>query len=101
MPFRSALSTLLAERGEGILVTIHSFTPVYHGVRRDCEIGVLHDTDARLADAIFAALPSNFPFKLERNVPYSARDGVTHTLATHAVPRGWPPLTVTGSIAGR
>lgn len=90
VPFRTALTNILNERGTGIVVTIHSFTPVYHGVRRSCEIGVLHDTDARLAEAMLQAVPANFPFKLERNVPYSATDGVTHTLATVAVPRFWP-----------
>jgi predicted N-formylglutamate amidohydrolase len=75
----------------GMLVTIHSFTPVYNGVRRSCEIGILHDADSRLADAMLAG---TIPFKMERNVPYSASDGVTHTLRTHAIPRGWPNVMI-------
>lgn len=90
-PFRLALQEILDERGRGVLVTIHSFTPVYNGVRRSCEIGILHDSDTRLADAMLAA---PFPFKLERNVPYSASDGVTHTLRTHAILRGWPNVMI-------
>jgi len=89
-PFRSALAAVLDDMGDGIVVTVHSFTPVFHGVRRAFEIGILHDADQRLADAMLAAVPPNFPFEVERNVPYSASDGVTHTLKAHAVPRGWP-----------
>jgi predicted N-formylglutamate amidohydrolase len=89
-PFRTALADRLGERGDGVLITIHSFTPLYHGVPRTCEIGVLHDADTRLADALLAHVPAGFPYKLERNVPYSAADGVTHTLKTVAVARGWP-----------
>ena len=38
-----------------VLVTIHSFTPVFLGKARDVEIGVLHDIDdTRLADALLA-----------------------------------------------
>lgn len=93
-PFYDALAQILTRRQKGVLVTVHSFTPVYHGVLRECEIGLLHDFDARLADAMLAAAPNNAPFKVERNVPYSAKDGVTHTLKTHAVPRGWPNVMI-------
>lgn len=89
-PFSSALTEILDERGVGFLVTIHSFTPIYNGAPRECEIGVLHDADSRLAEALLAAVPAKFSHKIELNVPYSATDGVTHTLRTHALPRAWP-----------
>ncbi len=90
VPFRKALTEVLDFHEHCILITIHSFTPIYRGVWRDCEIGVLHDADSRLANAMLAAVPNGFPFKIELNVPYSATDGVTHTLKTHAISRGWP-----------
>ena len=94
-PFHEALSEILGSRSMGVVLTIHSFTPIYHGVQRSCEVGILHDfADARLADAILAAVPDGFPFKVERNVPYSANDGVTHTLAEHGVSRGWHSVMV-------
>lgn len=94
-PFHSALKTLLDERGRGVLVTIHSFTPVYHGASRSCEIGILDDdADPRLAEAVMAAVPPDFPFRVERNVPYSAADGVTHTLREHGVSRRWPSVMI-------
>lgn len=90
-PFRAALEEILDARGRGILVTIHSFTPVYNGVPRTCEIGILHDADTRLADSLLAG---KIPYRMERNVPYSASDGVTHTLRSHAIPRGWPNVMI-------
>ena len=88
-PFRKALTKTLSRHKNGVLVTIHSFTPVYHGVHRSCEVGLLHDADTRLTDAMLTAVAQTAPFKVERNVPYSMHDGVTHTLKLHAIPRGW------------
>lgn len=93
-PFYAGLKTILDQQREAVLVTIHSFTPIYYGVRRDCEIGLLHDTDSRLVEAMMASLPHSSPFKVERNVPYSVNDGVTHTLKTHAIARGWPNIMI-------
>jgi predicted N-formylglutamate amidohydrolase len=89
-PFHAALAAVLDEHQEGVLLTVHSFTPIYHSVRRTCEIGILHDSDDRLANTMLTAAAADFPYKLERNVPYSAADGVTHTLKVHGVARGWP-----------
>ncbi|MBY5973330.1 N-formylglutamate amidohydrolase [Ferrimonas balearica] len=84
-PFQAALSGVLDRHG-GALVTVHSFTPLWHGEPRATEIGLLHDSDDRLA----LAMMDNWtgPLKAELNAPYSATDGVTHTLREHAVSRG-------------
>ena len=91
-PFHRALSQVIDERlAEGrpvVLVTVHSFTPVFRGVRRDTEIGILHDADSRLADALLETLTRDGRFVVHRNRPYGQSDGVTHTLALHALPRG-------------
>ena len=89
LPFRAALASLLDQYQNGVMITVHSFTPVYFGQPRTCEIGVLHDSDERLATAILEAATPDFPHRLARNVPYSAADGVTHTLRSAAVARGW------------
>jgi predicted N-formylglutamate amidohydrolase len=91
-PFRQALSQLVADRVANdrppVIVTLHSFTPVYHGVRRDVEVGILHDSDSRLADAMLAATGKDAPFLTRRNEPYGPDDGVTHTLIEHGVKNG-------------
>ncbi|WP_265516679.1 N-formylglutamate amidohydrolase [Nitratireductor luteus] len=91
-PFEKALAASLDSRTTArrlpMLVTIHSFTPVYNGVHRDVEIGVLHDRDSRLADALLASLMTGAGFEVRRNEPYGPEHGVMHTLVTHALPRG-------------
>ena len=68
------------------LVTIHSFTPSWFGRQRATELGILHDDDASLAHLIMAA--DSRSLRTELNQPYSAADGVTHTLAKHGTARG-------------
>lgn len=87
-PFRVALAKAIDGRlSPPAIVTIHSFTPVYHGVSREVEIGILHDEDLRLADAVLAAASKSDGFVVRRNEPYGPQDGVTHTLRVHALPR--------------
>lgn len=71
-----------------VLVTIHSFTPVYFGTQRETEIGILHDKDARLADAMLGAAEQLSDLKIERNEPYGPEDGVTYTLQHHGLENG-------------
>ncbi len=72
------------EDGSKILVTIHSFTPIYNDQVRDVEVGVIHDEDCRLADALLS-LGTIAGKRARRNRPYKASDGVTHTIRTHGV----------------
>lgn len=91
-PFHDALTACLdrrmATRRMPVLVTVHSFTPVFKGVRRDLDIGILHDADSRLADALLRIIEAETNFVIRRNAPYGPQDGVTHTLIVHALPRG-------------
>lgn len=90
-PFKNALTDLVDERsGAGpdpVIVTVHTFTPSYSGRRRHLDIGILHDVDSRLADAVLAVMQDSSSLDVRRNEPYGPEDGVTHTLAEHAVPR--------------
>ncbi|KMW60370.1 Riorf59 protein [Candidatus Rhodobacter oscarellae] len=86
-PFHRAVTDTLDGMGASpVLVTIHSFTPFWHGKPRATEIGLLHDAEPRLARAMLAAAPPG-P-RIELNQPYSAADGVTHMLARHGTARG-------------
>lgn len=86
-PFHALLSdTLDRFATPPALVTIHSFTPVWYGQPRETEIGFLHDADPSLAEAMLADYAG--PHRVELNQPYSARDGVTHTLEKHGTARG-------------
>lgn len=91
IPFHAALLDLISRRlaqgGHIALITVHSFTPIYFGTPRAVEFGVIHDSDDRLARAI-ASRDTGMVTRL--NQPYSAADGVAHTLALHATPLGLP-----------
>ena len=90
MPFQSALAQTVERAANPILVTIHSFTPTYHGALRSVEIGVLHDEDARLADTLLHVADAHTKANVQRNAPYGPGDGVTHTLKEHAIKDGHP-----------
>ena len=93
-PFRAAVGAALGSRRDAILVTLHSFTPVFHGTPRAVEIGILHDSDARLADAILAEAEDHADHVVRRNDPYGPQDGVTHTLIEHGVAHGRPNVMI-------
>jgi predicted N-formylglutamate amidohydrolase len=87
-PFYAALASVIAKIETPILVTIHSFTPIYHGKPRDVEIGILYDSDMRLADAMLKTATNHSKGVIRRNEPYGPEHGVTHTLTEHAIPNG-------------
>lgn len=92
LPFQARIREEIGVRRQRgrrtVLVTIHSFNPVYFGKRREVEIGILHDTDSRLADAMLSAAAGTRGYRVKRNEPYGPADGVTHTLELHALPAG-------------
>lgn len=99
LPFRDGLYEILSyRRATGrptILVTIHSFTPVYFGERREVEIGILHDRDSRFADAMLCESQRQAQkYVVMRNQPYGPVDGVTHTLLEHGIANGIPNVMI-------
>jgi predicted N-formylglutamate amidohydrolase len=94
LPFHDTLHRLLMRRIAAglapVVVTVHSFTPVYFGQPRRVEFGVIHDADPRLAEAILTEARMQTPLRAELNAPYSAADDVTHTLRLQATPYGLP-----------
>ena len=93
-PFHDAVEALVEKRLAGgrevRLVSVHSFTPVYKGVPRPWEIGIIHDEDTRLAAPLIAALKAVPGITVGVNEPYSPADRVYFTLEKHARSRGLP-----------
>lgn len=91
-PFHDAVAAVvearLARGQETRLVSVHSFTPVYKGVRRPWRIGIIHDDDTRLATPLIAALQRQRDLTVGVNQPYSPADRVYFTLEKHARTRG-------------
>jgi len=94
VPFHHGLHALLMDRLAlglaPVVVTVHSFTPVYFGRRREVEFGVIHDADDSLACAILMQARIRTGLRCDLNAPYSAADDVTHTLRVQATPYGLP-----------
>ncbi|WP_038690191.1 N-formylglutamate amidohydrolase [Rhizobium etli] len=92
VPFHDAVRGLIRDRRargqDSVIVTIHSFTPVYHGRDRAVELGILHDEDSRLADLMLKTAAEAPLYRTERNQPYGPEDGVTHTLILHGLSNG-------------
>ena len=88
-PFHAAVSGILdaraAEGVKSVVMSIHSFTPVYKGKTRAVELGILHDRDASFSSKLIKSFP-NVDARL--NEPYGPKDGVLHTLNLHAAARG-------------
>jgi predicted N-formylglutamate amidohydrolase len=92
-PYHAAIEALLASRQQQgrrtILVCIHSFTPVFLGIARPWQIGLIHGRDERYTRALHAALATGDPsLTIGWNEPYSAMSGVTFTLEHHGDVRG-------------
>ncbi len=91
-PFHAAVGEVIgrkAARGTmPILITVHSFTPVYKGIAREFELGVLHDSDDVVANALLSKSAERNDFETRRNEPYGPQDGVTHTLNLHGNSKG-------------
>lgn len=90
-PFHALVAETLDKVRDPVLVTVHSFTRLYRGQERAVELGLLHDSDARMADAMLGLAKDQGAlarWRVERNAPYGPQDGVTHTLRHHALPRG-------------
>lgn len=94
IPFQNAvfaqMARMLAAGKAPILITLHSFTPLWFGQPREVEFGIIHDRDAAFAEQLAAFAAAEGTLKVALNQPYSAADGVAHTLRLHATPHALP-----------
>ncbi len=99
LSIHAAYHTLIEEvleemEGEPALVAIHSFTPVYRGVPRKWEVGVLFDENRALADQVVRRLEARGDVVVGRNQPYSPADGVYYTMARHGTAHHRPAVMI-------
>ena len=71
-----------------VLIAMHSFTPVYHGVARPWHVGMLYNRDPRLAGAVLAALRQERGLVVGDNEPYRVDDTTDYTIPVHGERRG-------------
>ena len=66
-----------------VLISIHSFTPVYKTEIRDVEIGILWDKSSRLALPLMDELRKNRHLVVGDNLPYSGVHPEDYTIDVH------------------
>ena len=101
-PYQAAVDRMVRPRlggerppvtGEGrppIMVSVHSFTPVYHGRRRPWNIGVHFRRDERLARLSIDALRRDGALCVGENEPYQLTTDDDFTVPVHAEAHGLP-----------
>ncbi|MET0231913.1 MAG: N-formylglutamate amidohydrolase [Rhodanobacteraceae bacterium] len=82
-------------RGQAtILVSMHSFTPVFKDFVRPWHIGMLYNRDPRLAHALLALIRADGRFVAGDNEPYSVSDGTDYSVPVHGERRGLPHIEI-------
>jgi predicted N-formylglutamate amidohydrolase len=71
-----------------VLVALHSFTPVYAGVKRPWHIGTLYHRDASLPPLLLKALRAEPDLVVGDNEPYAVSDETDYTIPVHGEARG-------------
>jgi predicted N-formylglutamate amidohydrolase len=90
-PYHSRITAELDRRRDAdrpaVLVAMHSFTPIYKGVARPWQVGVLYNRDRRLAAALMELLRTEPGLKVGDNEPYTVSDATDYTIPVHGEQR--------------
>lgn len=92
-PYHDAINDLVTARAASavpVLVSLHSYAPVYHGRRRPWDVGVLSRTDKRLATLALDWLRAEGDLHVGDNEPYRIALDEDFTVPVHAERRGIP-----------
>ena len=71
-----------------VLVSLHSFTPVYAGIARPWHIGTLYHRDTRLPPLLLKWLRAEPDLVVGDNEPYAVSDETDYTIPVHGEARG-------------
>jgi predicted N-formylglutamate amidohydrolase len=71
-----------------VLVSLHSFTPVYAGIARPWHIGTLYHRDTRLPPLLLKLLREETDLVVGDNEPYAVSDETDYTIPVHGEARG-------------
>ncbi len=85
---REIIDQRVSEGRPTVLVALHSFTPVYAGVRRPWHIGTLYHRDMTLAPLLLKALRAEGDLVVGNNEPYAVSDETDYTIPVHGEARG-------------
>ncbi len=71
-----------------VLVSLHSFTPVYAGIARPWHIGTLYHRDTKLPPLLLKLLRAEADLVVGDNEPYAVSDETDYTIPVHGEARG-------------
>jgi predicted N-formylglutamate amidohydrolase len=71
-----------------VLVSLHSFTPVYAGVARPWHVGTLYHRETRLPPLLLQLFRGEGDLVVGDNEPYAVSDETDYTIPVHAEARG-------------
>jgi predicted N-formylglutamate amidohydrolase len=97
-PYHRAVADILDCRAAAgrpsLLLSVHSFTPMWNGSRRPWHVGFSHGRDARLALLLLDAFATGGEFIVGHNQPYSVDDETDYTIPVHGERRGVPHVLI-------
>jgi predicted N-formylglutamate amidohydrolase len=97
-PYHDRIAAELDQRRDAgrpaVLISMHSFTPVYKGVARSWQVGVLYNRDRRLAAALMELLRAKPGLEVGDNEPYTVSDATDYTIPVHGEQRQLPHVAV-------
>jgi predicted N-formylglutamate amidohydrolase len=76
------------EKRPTVLVSLHSFTPVYAGVARPWHIAALYNRDTTLPPLLLQAFRAEGDLVVGDNEPYAVNDATDYTIPVHGEARG-------------
>ena len=83
-----AINQRAREKRPTILVSLHSFTPVYAGVARPWHIAALYQRDTILPPLLLQAFRAEGDLVVGDNEPYAVGDDTDYTIPMHGEARG-------------
>jgi predicted N-formylglutamate amidohydrolase len=97
-PYHDHLRALLDERLAAgrptFLVSQHSMTNIFRGVRREMHAAILYNRDRRFAGLVLDMLRREPELHVADNEPYFVSDATDYTIPHHAEARGLPHVEI-------
>jgi predicted N-formylglutamate amidohydrolase len=91
-PYHRRIDEIIDQRLQAglptVLVSLHSFTPVYAGIARPWHIGTLYHRDVHLPPLLLKLLRSESDLVVGDNEPYAVSDETDYTIPVHGEARG-------------
>jgi len=91
-PYHRRIGEIIEQRGSAglptVLVSLHSFTPVYAGIARPWHIGTLYHRDTHLPPLLLKQLRAEGDLVVGDNEPYAVSDETDYTIPVHGEARG-------------